>query len=122
MMKENFCAESSDSTNRKIKEKVSKKRFRKFLKPTSISGYELKDGILIPILPPAEELPTFRQFRYWYETYYYDAVRSIKKRFGETAFNLKSRQLLGDATSIAFGPGSVYQIDATIADIYLVSW
>lgn len=34
---------------------------------------------------------------------------------------MRSRELLGDATSIAFGPGSVYQIDATIADIYLVN-
>jgi len=76
---------------------------------------------LIPILPSADQLPTFRQFRYWYETYFYDAVQSIKNKFGERTFNLKNRQLLGDATSIAFGPGSVYQIDATIADIYLVS-
>ncbi len=105
----------------KNKRKSLKKAFQKILETYFNMGYELKDGILIPILPPAEELPTFRQFRYWYETHYYDAVRSAKNRFGETAFNLKSRQLLGDATSIAFGPGSVYQVDATIGDIYLVS-
>lgn len=107
--------------DQKNKRKSLKKAFQKILEAYFNIGYDLEDGILIPILPPAEELPTFDQFRYWYEKYYYDAVQSTKNRFGKTAFNLKSRGLLGDATSIAFGPGSVYQIDATIGDIYLVS-
>jgi hypothetical protein len=98
-----------------------RKAFQKGLEVFFNINRELKDGILVPILPPAQELPTFRQFRYWYENYYYDAVRSTNNRFGEKSFNLNSRGVLGDATSIAFGPGSVYQIDATIADIYLVS-
>lgn len=106
---------------KKNKRKSLKKAFQRILEKYFNIGYELKDDVLIPILPPAEELPTFRQFRYWYETYFYDAVQSTKNKFGERTFNLKKRQLLGDATSIAFGPGSVYQIDATIADIYLVS-
>ncbi len=105
----------------KNKRKSLKKAFQRVLETFFNTGYELKDGILIPILPPAEELPTLRQFRYWYEKVYLDPVQSMKKRFGERSFNLKSRELLGDATSIAFGPGSVYQIDATIADIYLVN-
>lgn len=105
----------------KNKRKSLKKAFQKILETYFNIGGKVKDGVFIRTLPPSEELPTFRQFRYWYENYYYDAVRSIKKRVGETAFNLKSRQLLGDATSIAFGPGAVYQVDATIADIYLVS-
>jgi putative transposase len=108
--------------DKKNKKKSLKKAFQRILETYFHIGYELKDGILIPILPPAEELPTFRQFRYWYEKYYYDAVQNTKNRLGEKSFNLTSRELLGDATSIAFGPGSVYQIDATIADIYIVSW
>lgn len=107
--------------DQKDKKKSLRKAFQKILEIHFNIGYEFKDEILIPILPPAEELPTFDQFRYWYEKHYYDAVRSTKNRYGKTAFNLKSRRLLGDATSIAFGPGSVYQIDATIGDIYLVS-
>lgn len=105
----------------KNKRKSLKKAFQRIREIYFNIGYELKDEVLIPILPPAEELPTFRQFQYWYEKYYYDVIRSTKNKFGETAYNLKSRQLTGDATSIAFGPGSVYQIDATIGDIYLVS-
>jgi putative transposase len=84
-------------------------------------GYELKSNIPVAILLPASQTPTFRQFQYWYITNYQDTERETKKRFGEKHFNLRKRGLLGDATSIAFGPGSVYQIDATIADIYLVS-
>lgn len=29
-------------------------------------GWELRNGVLVPILPPVEELPTLAQFRYWY--------------------------------------------------------
>lgn len=107
--------------DKKNKRKSLKKAFQKILESYLNIGYELKDGILIPILPPAKELPTFDQFCYWHKNYFYDAVQSTKNRFGKTAFNLRSRALLGDATSIAYGPGSVYQIDATIGDIYLVS-
>lgn len=107
--------------DKKNKRKSLRKAFQRILETYFNIGYKLKDGVLIPILPPADELPTFRQFLYWHENYYYDAVQSIKNRVGEITFNLKNRELLGDATSIAFGPGSVYQIDATIADIYLVS-
>jgi putative transposase len=84
-------------------------------------GYEYRDDLYVPIMPPAAELPTLKQFRYWYNTYYCDPVRRVKKREGETRFNLRHRGITGDATSIASGPGSVYQIDATIADIYLLS-
>lgn len=83
-------------------------------------GYAIEQGVLVPILPPAEELPSFTQFKYWYEK-----SRSLSKtliaREGQRRFNLRHRSLGGDSTAMAFGPGSLYQIDATIADIYLVS-
>jgi hypothetical protein len=82
---------------------------------------DLIKGIPTPILPPAEQLPTFRQFQYWYETYYRDFRREKKAREGEKEYNLSGRPLFGDSTQMAFGPGSLYQIDATIADIYLVN-
>ncbi|HEV7378054.1 MAG TPA: Mu transposase C-terminal domain-containing protein [Pyrinomonadaceae bacterium] len=84
-------------------------------------GYALTDGTLVPILPPAEKLPSFKQFRDWYRKIYRDIVREKKARQGDREYNLCSRELLGDSTQMAFGPGSVYQIDATLADIYLVS-
>jgi hypothetical protein len=75
------------------------------------------------ILPPAEELPTFRQFRYWYEQIYRerDPVAENIRREGQRAHNLKSRETIGDPKELAFGPGSLYQIDPTIADVHIVS-
>lgn len=83
-------------------------------------GYALIDGVLIPCLPPASELPTFAQFRYWYSKER-DISREKISREGQRRFNLSYRAIRGDSTSMAFGPGSLYQIDATIGDIYLVS-
>jgi putative transposase len=84
-------------------------------------GYKLDNGALIPLLPPAETLPSYDQFRYWYRTVYREVRREVKLRQGEREYNLRSRELLGDSSHMAPGPGSQYQIDATIGDIYLVS-
>ncbi|MDZ8035392.1 Mu transposase C-terminal domain-containing protein [Nostoc sp. DedSLP04] len=83
-------------------------------------GYAMQNGILVPMLPPATELPTFAQFRYWYEKER-DITQEKISREGKRRFNSRYRYVLGDSTQIAYGPGSVYQIDATIGDIYLVS-
>lgn len=96
------------------------KAFQHTLEAYFNKGYELQDGILAPILPPAEELPTFRQFQYWYAQHQ-DLERATKSRLSDRRFNLSYRPILGDSTQMAFGPGSIFQIDATIADIYLVS-
>lgn len=82
--------------------------------------YRNKDGIIMPALPPAEELPTYTQFTYWYRKEH-NPKREVTARQGEARFNLSHRAVLGDATQMAFGPGSIYQIDATIGDVYLVS-
>jgi putative transposase len=103
------------------KRKSIPQAFQKILETYFCDGFYIKDGIPVKILLPYEKLPTIRQYRFWFETVYRDSERETKKRLGEKHFNLRKRGLLGDATSIAFGPGSVYQIDATIADIYLVS-
>lgn len=88
-------------------------------------GYEITrlngTAINVPVLPDVKYLPTFEQFRYWYEQIYRDPVRQAKKRLGETAYNLRHREIIGNSTDMAFGPGSAYQIDATVADLYLVS-
>jgi hypothetical protein len=85
-------------------------------------GYrELPDGAKEPILPPAEQLPSFRQFHYWYEKSA-DITRKLITRKGKRRFDLSHRAIVGNSTQMAFGPGSLFQIDATIADVYLVSW
>jgi putative transposase len=84
------------------------------------TGYELRDGVLVPVLRPADELPTLSQFRYWYEKER-NPAQAIAARKGQRRFETDHRAVLGDSTHMAFGPGSLYQIDATPGDIYLVS-
>lgn len=67
-----------------------------------------------------ERRPTYTQFRYWYLKEKNEKQDYID-RHSEREFNLKLRELLGDSTSKVSGPGSEYQVDATIADVYLVS-
>lgn len=45
----------------------------------------------------------------------------FRKRFSERRYKLRFRELKGNSTREAPYPGAIYQIDATIADIYLVS-
>ncbi|MEP0915802.1 transposase family protein [Leptolyngbya sp. DQ-M1] len=95
--------------------------YQKTLEKFFHRGYDrLSDGTLVPFLPPVEELPSFGQFRYWYEKER-NATQALSAREGKRRYNLSYREVLGDSTQMAFGPGSVYQIDATIGDIYLVS-
>jgi len=73
----------------------------------------------IKLLPPSE-LPTLRQFKYWYYKNR-DIITEHKKRDGESSFELTGRSVLGRADFGLMGPGAQFQIDATVGDIYLVS-
>ncbi|MDQ8734246.1 Mu transposase C-terminal domain-containing protein [Paenibacillus sp. LHD-38] len=84
-------------------------------------GYETDvDGNSFPILPPKEELPTFSSFKSWYYKNYNTRERNIARQ-GKRSYNLRHRAVLGTSEQMAFGPGSIFQIDATIADVYLVN-
>ena len=74
----------------------------------------------IPIMAKAYEVPTLGQFTYWYNRQN-NLIHSIVSRLGSRAYELRHRPVLGNSTQMAFGPGSIFQIDATIADVYLVS-
>lgn len=71
--------------------------------------------------PDAEEheIPTFRQFQYFYKTEYTKATQ-LTVQTPQGNYKKDVRPLHGTATEQALGPGSRYEIDATIADIYLV--
>ncbi|MGR5298055.1 transposase [Vibrio mediterranei] len=71
--------------------------------------------------PDAEEheIPTLRQFQYFYKTEYTKATQ-ITVQTPQGNYKKDVRPLHGTATEQALGPGSRYEIDATIADIYLV--
>jgi len=80
----------------------------------------LTDGETRLVLKPQDEIPTLRQFRYWYQKTYDESVK-LRARKGDGAFELNHRAILGKSDANVFGPGSQYQIDATVGDIYLVS-
>lgn len=102
------------------REKNSLKRaYDKMIENHFNLGYRRQGELQIPIPPPAYLVPKLAQFRYWYNRQN-NLVHSIVAREGRRAYALKHRALLGNSTSMAFGPGSIYQIDATVADIYLV--
>lgn len=66
-----------------------------------------------------DKLPTYRQFYYWLKKNM-DETKNIIDRQGENLFNLKYRPILSNSTSETIGPGTRFQVDATVADVYLV--
>ena len=67
-----------------------------------------------------QELPTKRQFEYFYKREY-DGVARLEAQTPSVDYQKDVRPILGTATENSLGPGSRYEIDATIADIYLVA-
>lgn len=77
-------------------------------------------GSPVKVLPAKEELPSYDQFNYWTQKLE-DRRQTRKARAGSDVYNQNLRAITGDATAGVFGPGSEYQIDATLADILLLS-
>jgi hypothetical protein len=67
-----------------------------------------------------ENFPTVAQLRYFYEREYVRPER-IRLRVNKIEYQKDIRPLQGTATAEVHGPGARYEIDATIADIYLLS-
>lgn len=63
--------------------------------------------------------PTIRQFRYFYNREYKKA-QLLEAKTHPGIYKKDVRPLTSTATASVLGPGSRYEIDATIADIYLV--
>ncbi|KEI94813.1 Mu transposase C-terminal domain-containing protein [Clostridium botulinum] len=64
--------------------------------------------------------PTYGQFYYWFKKLE-NPKKDILFRESSKEFELKHRAILSNSTIETNGPGTRFQIDATIADIYLVS-
>ena len=102
---------------------LSKKMaYHETLKTFFKQGYEkdTRTGQLVPVLPPDGELPSFDQFVYWGPKDSNFKENLIRLQ-GERRFNLRSRAVLGNSTTLGYGPGSLYQSDATRGDDWLVS-
>lgn len=65
-------------------------------------------------------VPSFRQFSYW-KTRLFSSDEIIKKRTTERDYLQNKRGLLGSATQGSPVPGSCFEIDATVADVHIVS-
>lgn len=79
-----------------------------------------ESGIEKVIIQDEDKIPSIRQFRYWYEKEY-TVPESLNARKGRKKYNKDHRAVLNTSLSEVFGPGSRYQIDATVGDVYLIS-
>ncbi|MFY0669879.1 MAG: transposase family protein [Alteromonas stellipolaris] len=66
------------------------------------------------------EIPTEAQMRHFYKTQYQSIDKAIN-RVSPIEYRKDVRALVGTATAQAHGPGARYEVDATTADVYLVS-
>ncbi|CAG2159212.1 DDE-type integrase/transposase/recombinase [Cupriavidus numazuensis] len=78
------------------------------------------DGTLEAIEIDSACRPTVRQLQHYINTNYPLATRK-RSRATEKEWELMLRGLEGRATDIAHGPGERFQIDATVANIYIIS-
>lgn len=69
---------------------------------------------------PKEDFPTITQLKYFYDREYTKPDK-IQRRSSKNEYNKDIRPLTSTATANVHGPGGRYEIDATIADIYLLS-
>ncbi|WP_165452830.1 Mu transposase C-terminal domain-containing protein [Paenibacillus thalictri] len=81
---------------------------------------EIRNKVEIPIIPPEYKVPSITQLRYHIRTHFPHRKRLVARE-GEVTFSRDFRPLLGSETRKATGPGQIFEIDATVADVYLVS-
>lgn len=84
-------------------------------------GIYTKNGVPVPIQSDAHSVISFVQFRYWAHKLLEDPKHSYIERYGERNWALTRRPLLGDSTTRTQGPGSLWEMDAAVGDVYLVS-
>lgn len=81
--------------------------------------FEVKGGKQVRL--PPDQLPTYRQFFYFYEKEFAKRPTAfIIAKNGVKRYNQRGRPIVGNMTHEAFGPGDIYEMDATKADIELV--
>lgn len=96
-----------------------------FLPNDKLSIKDAKDkaiGLYKSRYPDADKtsIPTLRQFRYFYESNY-KKHEVVRRRTPSKIYDKDIRPLTSTSGFMNIGPGGRYEIDATIADLYLVS-
>ncbi|MDQ0049889.1 hypothetical protein J2T18_004211 [Paenibacillus polymyxa] len=74
---------------------------------------------MVPVIEPSK-CPTLRQFRYWY-TKEFNKKQKVKAKYGAHKAEMNARALLGAPEEDLQGPGALFEIDSTPADIILMS-
>lgn len=82
--------------------------------------YRYEDGNQNLHVNPPGARPSLRQF-HWFLLNNYDLETRVRGRVGDSDFEREHRKKLGTIMADCQGVGHYYEIDATIADIYLVS-
>lgn len=94
--------------------------YRMMIRDNYNDGYVYSENGKHLKLKKEEDIPTYEQYYYWFKKLYQPET-VIKKRDGKTAFERNHREMLGSTEFDSLGPGSLYQIDATPADIFLLN-
>lgn len=82
--------------------------------------YTFEDGNFKRFANPPGERPSLRQFKRFVLKNYDIEIR-LRGRKGDSDYEREDRKVLGTILADCLGVGHYYEIDATIADIYLVS-
>ncbi|MEG1925887.1 MAG: hypothetical protein RR415_09070 [Ruthenibacterium sp.] len=82
--------------------------------------YTFRDGNGVLHVRPSSERPTRRQLEYFLKKNY-SREHQLRKRKGDKNFERDHRQVVGTAMQNCLGVGHIYEADATIVDVTLVS-
>lgn len=82
--------------------------------------YRYEDGNQQLFVNPVGDRPSLRQFQYFLKKHFNIEVR-LRSRLGDSDYERDHRKVLGTVLNDCLGVGHFYEIDATIADVYLVS-
>jgi cell division protein YceG involved in septum cleavage len=82
-------------------------------------NYKNENGVKIPIIEGQAAVPSFGQFRYWFNRDR-DIKKEITSRYSNKKFQKEYRAITGSAMDGVMQPGT-YEIDCQIADCYIVS-
>lgn len=90
------------------------------IKENFADDFYFENGVKKVIISDYEAIPSERQFRYFFDNEF-GIKEVILPREGSKKYEKDHRSVLGSSTFETFGPGSRFQIDATIANVYLIS-
>ncbi|RXI48177.1 transposase [Clostridium tetani] len=102
------------------KKKISLKETYSLILKDFYSDSYVEDNEIKHKVWDKSRIPTYDQFYYWFKKLE-NPKKDILLRNSSKEFELKHRPILSNSTIETNGPGTRFQVDATIADIYLVS-